>query len=116
MTTAEDTLSQLIIGAAIEVHKELGGPGLQESVYEEALFEELLLRQIAAKRQVHVPFFYKRNTLSNRLCIDLLVADLVIGEIKATSEHNSVFEAQLLTYLRLTNKRLGLVINFGFPC
>lgn len=115
MSTPEDILSKEIIGAAIEVHQVLGGPGLLEGVYEEALLEELLLRGIQAERQVKVEVIYKGKTLKKRLQVDLLVDGLVIVEVKATEDHHSVFEAQLLTYLRLTNKRLGLVINFGHP-
>lgn len=112
---AEDGLSRGIIGAAIEVHKTLGGPGLLEDIYEEALCEELILRGMRIERQVGVPVNYKGKALSKRLIIDVLVNDLVVVEVKATEQHNPVFEAQLLTYLRLTNKRLGLLINFGQP-
>lgn len=111
----EDNLSREIIGAAIEVHKVLGGPGLLEGVYEEAFVEELMLRHVQSERQVPVPIYYKSKSLGKQLYIDLLVADRVLVEVKATEEHNPLFEAQLLTYLRLTNKRLGLLINFGLP-
>ncbi len=112
---SEDQLSKQIIGAAIEVHRVLGGPELLESVYEEARLHELQLRGIETERQVGIPVVYKGIRLANQLFVDLMVADRVIVEVKATEQHNTVFEAQLLTYLRLTNKRLGLVINFGFP-
>lgn len=106
-------LTGKIIGAAIEVHKVLGGPGLLESVYEEALCHELSLRRINFKRQVDCPVVYKGATLATSLRIDLLVEDRLIIECKATLENNPVFAAQCLTYLRLSNLKLGLVINFG---
>ena len=109
----ENELSFEIIGAAIEVHQELGGPGLLESLYEEALAYELGTRGLEAKRQIEIPVVYKGKTLSNRFRIDLLVNDLVVVECKATEEDHELFRAQCLTYLKLTNKRLGLVINFG---
>lgn len=106
-------LTGKIIGAAIEVHRILGGPGLLESVYEEALCHELSLRRINFKRQVDCPVVYKGATLATSLRIDLLVEDRLIIECKATLENNPVFAAQCLTYLRLSNLKLGLVINFG---
>ena len=109
----EDELSHLIIGRAIEVHKTLGGPGLLESVYEEALAWELEHMGLKVERQVSVPVSYKGQELGNPLFIDLLVDGKVIIECKATAEHNKLFEAQTLTYLRLTGLKLGLVINFG---
>lgn len=115
METPEDTLSRKIIGAAIEVHKVLGGPGLLEGVYEEALCEELLLQGIKAERQVRVVIVYKGKQLQKRLRIGLLVESLVIVEVKSTEDHKYIFEAQLLTYLKITKKRLGLIINFGYP-
>ena len=109
----EDELSYEIIGAAIEVHRELGGPGLIEDVYEEALQAELELRGLRVQRQVGMKVQYKGKFLKKRLVLDMLVEDLVIVENKAVDEHHSIFEAKFLTYLRLTKKRLGLVINFG---
>lgn len=109
----EDEISYEIIGAAIEVHKTLGGPGLLESVYEEALVCELKNRGLLVQRQVVVPLKYKEQTLATPLRVDVLVEKLVIVENKAVVTYNSIFEAQTLTYLRLMNLRLGLVINFG---
>jgi len=109
----ENELSYEIIGAAIEVHKDLGGPGLLEDMYEEALAFELQSRGLAVKRQVGFKVIYKGQQLKKRLVIDMLVEDLVIVENKSVDSYHSIFEAQLLTYLRQTNKRLGLVINFG---
>ncbi len=109
----ENELSRVVIGAAIEVHQTLGGPGLLEVVYEEALAFELELRGIASARQVPCPVRYKDKLLSKPLSIDLLIGGILIVECKATVEHHDIYEAQLLTYLRLTGLKLGLVINFG---
>ncbi|MGV1100469.1 GxxExxY protein [Thiovibrio sp. JS02] len=88
-------------------------PALLESIYEEALVHELSSRGVAVQRQVMLPVNYKGNTLGSSLRIDLLVGDLVIVESKATNQYHPVFEAQLLTYLRVSRLKLGLVINFG---
>jgi GxxExxY protein len=109
----ENELSHVIIGAAIEVHKELGGPGLFEDIYEEALCAELALRGIHIERQIEIPVVYKGKRLNKNYRLDVLIDDLVIVEIKATEEHHSIYKVQLLTHLRLTNKKLGLLINFG---
>ena len=109
----ENELSRLIIGAAIEVHTVLGGPGLLEEVYVEALCVELGLRGIAAAREIEVPVAYKGRRLKKLYKIDLLVADLVIVEAKSVEQFNLVHLSQCLTHLRLTGKKLGLVINFG---
>jgi GxxExxY protein len=106
-------LSGDIIGAAIEVHRELGGPGLLEDIYEEAFAYELELRGFTAARQILVPVFYKNYQIKKPLVIDLLVNEKIIVEVKATEKYNKIFEAQLLTYLHLTKLNLGLVINFG---
>jgi len=103
----ENELSHQIIGAAIEVHKELGGPGLLESIYEEALVAELSLREIPCARQVHVPVFYKGRKLEKSLRLDLLVDQIVIVEVKAVVEFNAIHLSQCLT---------GLGINFGETC
>jgi len=109
----ENEISRVVVGSAIEVHRTLGGPGLLESVYEEALAWELGHRGLSVERQKPVPVVYKGRTLATPLRLDLLVGGKVILECKATSYYNEVFEAQLLTYLRLTGCKLGLVINFG---
>ncbi len=111
--TREDAISYEIIGAAIEVHRTLGGPGLIESLYEEALAWELNERGLLVERQVESPVSYKGHTLAHPLRIDLLVEKMVIVENKATVNYNPIFEAQTLTYLRLMNLKLGIVINFG---
>jgi len=109
----ENDLSGAITDAAIEVHKVLGGPGLLESVYEEALCYELGLRKIQVQRQISVPIRYKGVVLSAALRLDLLVGEKVIIEVKATEVDYALFKAQVLTYLRLTNIKLGMVLNFG---
>ena len=109
----ENILSKQIIDAAIEVHKSLGGPGLLESLYEEALYHELKLRDISVQSQIQIPVTYKNIILRDPLRVDLLVDQKVIVEIKATEKDNLVYQAQILTYLRLTGLKLGLLINFG---
>lgn len=109
----ENGISGLIVASAIEVHRTLGGPGLLESAYEEALCWELSTAGLQVARQVPVPIAYKGQILAVPLRLDVLVNDKVIVEVKATSQYNSIFEAQALTYLRLTGLKLALVINFG---
>ncbi len=109
----ENEISAIILDAAIAVHKELGGPGLLESVYEEALAFELQDRGISVERQVVVPLVYKGHRLGTPLRLDLLVDGKVIVECKAVELYNMIFNIQVLTYLRLRHLKLGLVINFG---
>ena len=109
----ENELSKIIVEAAIEVHRELGGPGLLEDVYEEALEEELKLRGLLVERQLPVRIVYKRRVLRKPLRLDMRIEKLVLVDNEAVTEWNPVFEAQMLTYLRLTKLKLGLVINFG---
>ena len=91
----------------------MGGPGLLESVYEEALCWELTHVGLSVQRQVQLPLKYKSQALATPLRLDILVNDKVIVEVKATSQYNSIYETQALTYLRLTGLKLALVINFG---
>ena len=107
----ENEISKVVLTSAIEVHRTLGGPGLLESVYEEALAWELSQAGLGVSRQVTVPVTYKGRALGTPLRLDLLVGDKVIVECKATSQCSTLFEAQPLTYLRLTRLKLGLVIN-----
>lgn len=102
-----------VIGAAIEVHRELGGPGLLEDFYEGALACELELRGLQVQRQVAVPVVYKGHPIKKPHFIDLLIDKRLIVEVKSTEKHNAIYEAQLLTYLRLTGLNIGLVLNFG---
>ena len=101
-----------IRGAIYEVYKTLG-PGLLESVYEEALVFELQQRGLKVEQQKQIPIIYKGNTLKTDLRLDLLVEDQVIVELKSVTEMKDVFYKQLLTYLRLLDKRLGLLVNFN---
>ncbi len=107
-----NTLSGEIIGAAIEVHRLLG-PGLLESDYELALERELVLRGMSVERQKAVLLEYKGIALGDGFRLDLLVDDQLIVEIKAVERLQAIHEAQLLTYLKLADKRLGLLINFN---
>lgn len=109
----ENEITREIIGAAIEVHRTLGGPGLLESVYEEALSWEMTHRGLLVERQLQAPISYKGNPLTSPLRLDMLVEKKVIVECKATTQYNKIYEAQLLTYLRLLDLHVGLVINFG---
>lgn len=111
----ENKISAFIIDAAIEVHKVLGGPGLLESIYEEALAYELKLRNIPVQCQLLVPVLYKSVPIKDALKLDLLVDNRVVVEVKATDTLHKVHSAQVLTYLRLTKHKLGLVLNFGQP-
>ena len=100
-----------IVGAAIEVHRHLG-PGLLESVYERCLIEELSDANLQVQSQVFVPIRYKNNDLGGTLKLDLLVNNLIIVELKAVDLMIPLFKAQLLSYLKLTGKPKGLLINF----
>ncbi len=107
----ENEISERIIGAAIEVHRILG-PGLLEGVYEECLCHEFHLRGIRFERQKPVPIEYKAVKLSTDLRLDLMVEDKVMVDVKAKEEMGDKDHAKTLTYLRLTNTRLGLNMNF----
>ena len=111
----EDEISRVVVEAAIEVRRTLGGPGLLESVYEEALVFELELRGLQVERQKAVSLVYKGARLSNDLRPDLVVGGKVVVECKASRSDHPVFAAQALTYLRLMDLRLALVVNFGKP-
>ena len=109
----ENEASRVVYECAIEVHRALGGPGLLESVYEEALAWELEKRELKVQRQVAIPIKYKGQILGTPMRLDLLVEGVVIVECKATTQYDEIFEAQTLTYLRMSGLKLGLVINFG---
>src|ERR1041385_317545 len=110
----EDELTERIIGAAIEVHRQLGA-GLLETIYEECLCYELSQKGLRFQRQVHLPITYKGIKLESAYKMDLLVEDTVVVEIKATEGTLPVHAAQVLTYLKASQKRLGLLINFNVP-
>ncbi|AEA45802.1 GxxExxY protein [Fluviicola taffensis] len=108
----ENELSSIIIGAAIDVHTLLG-PGLLESVYETCLYYELKEIGLKVERQLDLPVVYKNVHLDSGFRLDLLIQDKVIIEIKAVKELSDIHLAQTMTYLRLSNTQLGLLINFN---
>lgn len=105
-------LSGVILNASIEVHRNLG-PGLLESVYEHCLLKELHSRGIKAERQVPIPIYYKDEKLDIGFRADILVEDEIIIELKAVQEVEEINRAQIITYLKITGKKLGLLINFN---
>jgi GxxExxY protein len=107
-----DALVRIVIDAAFKVHR-TSGPGLLESVYDACLCQELLLRGIRFERQHPVPIYYEGLVLDHGLRIDLFVGGTVVVELKAVEKLEPIHEAQLLTYLRLTGVRVGLLINFN---
>jgi len=107
-----NNITQKIIGCAIEVHRNLG-PGLLESAYEECLAFELNKVGLNFRRQQATPVVYKDIKLDCGYRIDILVEDLVVLELKVVDEFNPVHEAQMLTYMKFSNKRFGLLINFN---
>jgi GxxExxY protein len=109
---ALNSISGSIIDCAIRVHRELG-PGLLESVYEICLLKELTVLGLTVKRQVALPIIYRGEKIDMDFKIDLLVEDDVIVELKSVSDILPVHEAQLLTYMKLSDKKLGLLINFN---
>lgn len=109
-----NALSKEILDAAIQVHKEMG-PGLLESVYEYCLAKELSLKKVAYSQQVFLPLVYKGYEIQKDFRIDLLVENEIIIEVKAVDVLLPVHEAQLISYLKLADKRLGFLINFNVP-
>lgn len=114
LTERENWLGKQIVDIAINLHKSFG-PGLLESVYKKCFTYELIKRNIPAIEQRPVQIVYDNIVINEGLRIDLLVDDLVIIEMKAQENYHPVWEAQLLSYLRLTGKRLGYIINFHVP-
>lgn len=110
----ENELSYKIIGAALEVHKNLG-VGLLENTYEQTLAYELNKLGLNIKQQIYLPLQYKKMTINNAYRVDLIVEDKVIVEVKSVMEIKPVFYSQVLTYLKLMNMQLGLLINFNNP-
>jgi len=111
---ARDPRTSPVLGAALEVHRHLG-PGLLESAYEECLCHELHLSELSFQRQVDLPVEYKGLKLNSGYKIDLIVQDEVVLELKAAEKLLPIHQAQLLTYLKLAHKRVGLLINFNVP-
>lgn len=114
LSDKEEVLARHIVDIAINIHKELG-PGLLESVYAKCFYYELKQRDINFKRQAEVPIVYKELQIDDGLRLDLLVDDLIVLELKAQENYHPVWEAQLLSYLKLTRKRLGFLLNFHTP-
>jgi len=106
-------ITEKIIGCAIEVHKHLG-PGLLETIYEKALCYELDENNVIYEKQIVAPVIYK-GIILGEYRVDLVVEKEIIVELKATEKMNPVYEAQVLSYLKMTNKKLGLLINFNVP-
>lgn len=114
LSDKEEYIAKQIVDIAIKIHKELG-PGLLESVYAKCFYYELLNREINFEKQKEVPIIYQSLVIDEGLRLDLLVEDLVIVEFKAQENYHPVWEAQLLSYLKLTSKRLGFLVNFHVP-
>lgn len=114
VTEQEDLIAKAIVDSSLTLHRQLG-PGLLESVYGLCLFHELSKRSIPVERQVGFPIQYGDMKIGSGLRVDLLVDNLVIVEIKAVEKLAPVHQAQLLTYLKLTERKLGLLINFNVP-
>lgn len=112
--TAQNSITGEILDSCIEVHKNLG-PGLLESTYEICLMKEFELRGIKAECQVKLPIFYKDFVLDQNYRIDILVEDEFIIELKSVEAILPVHKAQLITYLKLADKRLGFLVNFNVP-
>jgi len=107
----DDPLTRRIIACAIEVHKRLG-PGLLERLYTEAMVIEMGLDGLKVEKNVRIPVEYRGRPIGEYI-IDLLVEDMVILELKSVERHDPIFEAQILSYMKLTGKRVGLLINFN---
>ena len=114
LSEREEEISRKIVDASYVVHKNLG-PGLLEKVYETCLCHELAKRDLKYKRQVDIPIVYDGITFDEGFRLDVLVEDLIICEIKAVDQENPVWRAQILSHLKLLNKRLGFLINFNVP-
>ncbi len=114
LSEREEYIAKQVVDIAINIHKELG-PGLLESVYAKCFYYELIKRNIPYSKQQEVPIIYQTLHIDDGLRLDLLVDDLVVVEFKAQENYHPVWEAQLLSYLKLTKKRLGFLINFHVP-
>lgn len=110
----QEYIGKQIVDIAFQLHKALG-PGLLESVYEKCFCYELSKRNIAFTTQKRVPILYDNVLFDDGLRLDLLIEDIIIVELKAQENYHPVWEAQLLSYLKLTNKQLGFLINFTVP-
>jgi GxxExxY protein len=109
----DEMFAKEVVDASIEVHRTLGGSGLLEKAYQKSLAQELRLRKVPCKIEVPVAVTYKGAQINEPFYLDILVGDALIIEVKATEKYHAVHRAQLLTYLRLSGLRLGLLVNFG---
>lgn len=116
MKTKEEieVISKQVVDAAFQVHKEMG-PGLVESIYTYCIVHELRLRNLNVQKEVFIPLQYKGVELPKDFRIDILVEDEIVLEIKSVETLHPVFEAQIISYLKLTGKRIGFLINFNVP-
>jgi len=114
LSEREEAIAKKIVDASFAVHTTLG-PGLLEHIYEICFCHELTKRGLAFQRQVSLPLVYDGIVFPHGLRLDVLVEELIICEIKSSERHNSVYEAQLLSQLKLAKKRLGFLINFNVP-
>jgi len=114
LSTREESIAKKIVDAVFTVHKNLG-PGLLEKVYEVCFCHELFKKRLKHQRQFDIPIVYDGIVFNEGLRVDVFVEELVICELKAVDEMNPVWEAQILSHLKLTNKRLGFLINFNVP-
>ena len=112
LTEREEQIAKMIVDSAFAVHKALG-PGLLEYIYEICFCHEFAKRNLSFQRQVKIPIIYDGIVFQRGLRLDVFVEDLIICELKSAETMNPVYEAQLLSQLKLTNKRLGLLINFN---
>jgi GxxExxY protein len=114
LSEKEEAIAKQIVDIAINIHKQIG-PGLLESIYAKCFYYELQNRDINFEREKQVPIIYNNLKIEQGLRLDCLVEDLIIIEFKAQENYHPVWEAQLFSYLKLTQKRLGFLINFHVP-
>jgi GxxExxY protein len=114
LSEREEFLAKKVVHIAYSIHKQMG-PGLLESVYEKCFSYELSNSNIVYERQKEVPIIYNELKIADGLRLDLIIEDLLIVELKAQENFHPVWEAQLISYLKLTNKRIGFLINFHVP-
>ena len=114
LSEREEILAKKVVNIAFNIHRQIG-PGLLESVYEKCFGYELTISSIQYERQKEVPIIYDKLKIADGLRLDLLIEDLLIVELKAQESFHPVWEAQLISYLKLTNKRIGFLINFHVP-
>ena len=114
ITERTEAIAKIVVNSAFKVHKELG-PGLLERVYEICLAHEIAKAGLDVKRQIDIPIIYDGIEFSEGLRLDLLVEDCIIIEVKAVEQINPVWDAQIISHLKLLNKDLGFLINFNVP-